>query len=1129
MASTSVLYNIVARDNASKTFNKVGDSSSRLEKGLGRLGSALKTAAIGMGVADLAAAASVKAAADFQTQMTRVRTGAGELAGNMKLVGDGVLKMAGEVGQSTTSLTSGLYTVESAGFHGAQGLTVLRAASMGAKVGAADLATTTDAVTTALNAYGLGAGSATKVTNAMIATEGAGKTTLEALAGSLSNVLPTAAAAHVGLNEVLGAMATMTAQGTPATQAATYLKQVIGQLSNPSAKAADEMRSLGLSSVKVGQELGKRGLAATLTTLTDAIKRHMGPAGTVLINQLESASKNTSKYQKVLANLNPTQQTYIGALATMVGGTRSMQAALELAGPHMKTFQKNTDTIAQHVAKGGGKIEGWNDVQKTFNQRLAEAKDGLQAMAIKVGTAALPALSRLVGGLSTSVIPEVSKFAGFLTHTAVPAVGRFGASLTDRFIPVGAIKRDLSAATANVGGFLAGISGKSAQVTVVAHHAPIEVPQSAGAKLGAQTRQMFSGGITAGLKAVKWGSVGKVVATGLGDALGAMTSIGSKIAKVLGGIDWVNLGKSVGEQAIPFVIGFVDNLFTPLFTATFWKKHWSDALLFAISVFPVGKVFDGIGTVIGKVPWGKLGEVFEKIPWGKILNWAKPLADGIGGAAKGAGKWVGDLLGAVGDWFARKFPALATWVGEQFLLLPVRIGDVGRVMSSKIAKMFDDMGKTVARQTPGLFRALVRSVAKVFGRYIFWHTGVNLVEGLFNGIVSGLAGGYGWVKRHIADPFIGWVKHLFGVHSPSTVFAGIGGFLVDGLLGGILAGVRGVGGWLGAHVVHPVVGRFSGAASWLASSGGHLIGGLKNGIVDAMKGIGGWIKGSLVDPVVNAVKHWFGIHSPSTVFAELGGHLTGGLLKGMASKGGAAIARLVFGDLPHALEHIVGKGLVSLGSLPGRALKALGGLGGKILSFLGLGGGSSGGAQALGRTMAAGYGWTGGQWGALRSLWQGESGWNPKALNRQSGAFGIPQALPASKMASAGADWRTDAATQIKWGLRYIHQRYGTPAAAYSAWLSRSPHWYAAGTPSAAPGWAVVGERGPELVQFRGGERVMSHARSQQALAPQVTLNPTFNVRVYVGDQELTDLVRVEVEAGHEELAAALGAGPGWG
>lgn len=363
-----------------------------------------KAAIAGIGIAAAGAALmTVHMAADFQTQMTRVRTGAGEAASNMRLVGDGVLAMAGQVGQSTTELTSGLYGVESAGYHGTNALLVLKTAAMGAKVGAADLATTSDALTTAMNAYKMPADQATAAMNALIATEGQGKTNLEALAGSMASILPTSAAAHVGLNEVLGAMATMTSQGTPAAVAATYLRQTIGMLSNPSSKAAAEMKDLGLSSVQVAQNLGKRGLASTLTELTDAIQRHLGPAGTVLIQHLQAAAHNTTAYQKVLANLPPAQQTYIGALATMVGGTKSMQAALELTGPHMKDFQANTATIGEHVKAGGKQVEGWADVQKTFNQRMAQAKDGLGAMAIQIGQYLLPAVTTMAGVVASSV------------------------------------------------------------------------------------------------------------------------------------------------------------------------------------------------------------------------------------------------------------------------------------------------------------------------------------------------------------------------------------------------------------------------------------------------------------------------------------------------------------------------------------------------------------------------------------------------------------------------------------------------------------------------------------------------------------------------------------------------------
>ncbi|GAA0680791.1 transglycosylase SLT domain-containing protein [Kitasatospora atroaurantiaca] len=69
-----------------------------------------------------------------------------------------------------------------------------------------------------------------------------------------------------------------------------------------------------------------------------------------------------------------------------------------------------------------------------------------------------------------------------------------------------------------------------------------------------------------------------------------------------------------------------------------------------------------------------------------------------------------------------------------------------------------------------------------------------------------------------------------------------------------------------------------------------------------------------------------------------------------------------------------------------------------------------------------------------------ESGWDYTATNASSGAYGLVQALPGSKMASVGADWRTNPATQIKWGLNYMNSRYGSPCGAWSFWQSH--HWY---------------------------------------------------------------------------------------
>ena len=100
-------------------------------------------------------------------------------------------------------------------------------------------------------------------------------------------------------------------------------------------------------------------------------------------------------------------------------------------------------------------------------------------------------------------------------------------------------------------------------------------------------------------------------------------------------------------------------------------------------------------------------------------------------------------------------------------------------------------------------------------------------------------------------------------------------------------------------------------------------------------------------------------------------------------------------------------------------------------------------AQQIALSKMASFGWDPAtQFPCLVDLWNGESGWSWSAANPSSGAYGIPQALPGWKMASAGSDWLTNPATQIQWGMGYIKQVYGSPCATWSTWKSRSPHWY---------------------------------------------------------------------------------------
>ncbi|MGW0312346.1 aggregation-promoting factor C-terminal-like domain-containing protein [Streptomyces flavidovirens] len=194
-----------------------------------------------------------------------------------------------------------------------------------------------------------------------------------------------------------------------------------------------------------------------------------------------------------------------------------------------------------------------------------------------------------------------------------------------------------------------------------------------------------------------------------------------------------------------------------------------------------------------------------------------------------------------------------------------------------------------------------------------------------------------------------------------------------------------------------------------------------------------------------------------------------------------------------------------------------------FLSGGGFTAGAAGAAQSYAKSALGRYGWGPDQFGPLKKLWEGESNWNHLARNPSSGAYGIPQALPATKMASAGADWRTNFRTQVDWGLGYIKGRpdYGSPAAAYSKWQARSPHWYDEGG-YLPTGLSLVanGTGRPEPV-FTGTQWDDIRAAKSGGGTPNINVVN----HVWVGDREITDIVDNRIEVYDADTGRALEAG----
>jgi len=427
---------------------------------LGALKTAAATTAIGVGALGFLTS---KAAASFQSMTTVLATSGGEMdktGALLATVRNGILNIAQSTGTATDQLTKGMYMIGSAGFTGAKGLDVLKAAAEGAKAENADLGTVSNALTTIMLDYGKSVGTPVAAMNQLIAVVQNGKTTTEALSASLSAVLPVANAAGLSFSQVGGALATMTAQGMSAQQASQDLAHTIRSLQAPNNVQIQMMQQMGIDSNKLSQDLGKNGLTGTMNTLLQAIAAHtkngtvmlntwyksaaaaqdlkamvagMTPQMQSLANSFLSGGMSAKQFRDALYALPPIQRnammqfqtladkangfndllkagqpdamTFNAALQKMTGGATGLNTMLMLSAKNGQLFQQNVQKVAD-AAKGAGKdVNGWELIQSNFNQKLAQFKETVQVAAIRIGTALLPAVTKLLDVIMKIIQP----------------------------------------------------------------------------------------------------------------------------------------------------------------------------------------------------------------------------------------------------------------------------------------------------------------------------------------------------------------------------------------------------------------------------------------------------------------------------------------------------------------------------------------------------------------------------------------------------------------------------------------------------------------------------------------------------------------------------------------------------
>ncbi len=350
---------ITAKDLAEPAFKSAEEKSKGLGGTMQKMGLVAGVALLGI------AADSVHMATEYESSTTRLVTSAGESNRNIDMVRKGMLDMAGQVGVSANDLAKSMYYVESAGFSGANGLTVLKAAAQGAAAEGADTTTVAKALTDVLVDYHLKAGAAADVTSQMITAVAHGKTSLQEFSGAFASIVPAASAAGISFPDVSAALAEMTNHGFTAARASQNLAQALRSLLNPTHTMEGAFTTYGVSS---------KMLRDKLNGLTDA---------------MEYLSQKATKAGK------EGTPAFAAALKLLMGTAPGANAALATTGENFKATSAAIDAVSKSTKDGQGNVKGFAEVQQTLGMKVKELQASFDSLLIELGNDLLPVLKNV--------------------------------------------------------------------------------------------------------------------------------------------------------------------------------------------------------------------------------------------------------------------------------------------------------------------------------------------------------------------------------------------------------------------------------------------------------------------------------------------------------------------------------------------------------------------------------------------------------------------------------------------------------------------------------------------------------------------------------------------------------------
>jgi len=454
-------------EKAEKALDKVTGTAKNVQSTFAPVTKAIGGAAVALGGAGVAA---VKMASDYDTAFAQVNTLLTGSEADIQKYKNDIISASNETGKSTTEMSGAIYNAISAGVEQGEAIKFTTEAMKLAKGGFTDATTAVDILTTAINAYGLESGDATKIANKLITTQNLGKTTVDELASSMGKVIPTAKSLGVDIDDLCGMYATMTSNGIATAETTTYMNSMLNELGKQGTTASKAFAA-GTEHIKEGGLTMKEAMDSgwELTDVLSILDEQAAESGTSINNMFASAE--AGKAANVLWDNAQKLNDAVDAMGNSAGATeeayKKMDETLSSKMEKMKTrFQNVGIEVGQKlfpiVEKGMTWVEEhMPEIQENID-KLVPVISNLIQIVIEKGVPALTKVLEYVGkavewftnlnstqqsmiGVIVAVLAAISPVAGVIASvtsaisTLMPILEAVGAAIAGISAPVLAV------------------------------------------------------------------------------------------------------------------------------------------------------------------------------------------------------------------------------------------------------------------------------------------------------------------------------------------------------------------------------------------------------------------------------------------------------------------------------------------------------------------------------------------------------------------------------------------------------------------------------------------------------------------------------------------------------------------